>query len=90
MELAWNDGYLLQYFVERGVPVLGVEPAGNVAAGRGEQGVRRMLSSSAWRRRARWRRSDDDLLLGNNVLAHVPDLNDFVGGMEVRLAPRRR
>jgi SAM-dependent methyltransferase len=88
VELASNDGYLLQYFRERGVPVLGIEPAANVAEVALSKGIptlveffgRRIARSLAAERRA-------DLLLGNNVLAHVPDLNDFVGGMKLLLAP---
>ena len=83
VELASNDGYLLQYFVERGIPVLGIEPAANVAAAAVERGrPDARSSSSASRPRASWsptaRRAD--LVVGNNVLAHVPDLNDFVAG----------
>jgi SAM-dependent methyltransferase len=89
VELASNDGYLLQYFVERGVPVLGVEPAANVAEVAVEKGVPTVVEffgvdtagTLAEQQRA-------DLLLGNNVLAHVPDLNDFVGGMKLLLAER--
>ena len=75
-----------------GIPVLGIEPAANVAERRRREGhpdARRVLRRA--RPRARWpseRRAD--LLLGNNVLAHVPDLNDFVAGMKVLLKPRRR
>ncbi|HEX2105056.1 MAG TPA: class I SAM-dependent methyltransferase [Solirubrobacteraceae bacterium] len=89
VELASNDGYLLQYFVERGVPVLGIEPAANVAEVAVQKGVPTLVEffgvqtaeNLAAHRRA-------DLLLGNNVLAHVPDLNDFVGGMKLLLAER--
>jgi SAM-dependent methyltransferase len=89
VELASNDGYLLQYFVERGVPVLGIEPAANVAEVAVAKGVPTLVEffgvqtarSVAGDTRA-------DLLLGNNVLAHVPDLNDFVGGMKIVLAER--
>ena len=80
-----NDGYLLQYFVEKGIPVLGIEPARNVAAAGGrERGPDREPSSSAARRRASsWREGRTaDLIVGNNVLAQVPDVNDFVGGIE--------
>jgi SAM-dependent methyltransferase len=88
VELASNDGYLLQYFVERGVPVLGVEPAANVAEVARQRGVpteveffgKEVAAQLAETRQA-------DLLIGNNVLAHVPDLNDFVGGMQDLLAP---
>jgi SAM-dependent methyltransferase len=87
VELASNDGYLLQYFVERGVPVLGVEPAANVAEVAEEKGIPtvvRFFGRETARELAE--RTRPNLLLGNNVLAHVPDLNDFVGGMKVLLA----
>jgi len=83
-ELASNDGYLLQYFKEAGVPVLGIEPAANVAKVAEEKGVETLVrffgvevgrELAAAGRRA-------DLIAANNVLAHVPDLNDFVGGMK--------
>jgi SAM-dependent methyltransferase len=88
VELASNDGYLLQYFVERGVPVLGVEPAANVAevaSGRGVPTEVAFFGKETGSRLAEKRRAD--LLIGNNVLAHVPDLNDFVAGMKVLLGP---
>jgi SAM-dependent methyltransferase len=88
VELASNDGYLLQYFVQRGVPVLGIEPAGNVAKDAEARGVPTLVEFfgvATATRVAAERRAD--LLLGNNVLAHVPDLNDFVGGMKILLAP---
>jgi SAM-dependent methyltransferase len=87
VELASNDGYLLQYFVERGVPVLGVEPAANVAEVAEEKGIPtvvRFFGRDTARELAE--RTRPNLLLGNNVLAHVPDLNDFVGGMKILLA----
>ena len=88
VELASNDGYLLQYFHERGVPVLGIEPAANVAAVAVEKGIptrveffgEQVATALAPEARA-------DLLVGNNVLAHVPDINDFVAGMKVLLKP---
>ena len=87
VEVASNDGYLLQYFVAQGVSVLGVEPARNVAEVAIERGIpsvveffgRETAQALAGDRRA-------DLLIGNNVLAHVPDLNDFVAGMQLLLA----
>jgi SAM-dependent methyltransferase len=90
VEIASNDGYLLQYFKQRGVPVLGVEPAANVAKVALEQrGVPSRVEffgrGTAQRMVADGIRAD--LLLGNNVLAHVPDINDFVGGMPVLLKP---
>jgi SAM-dependent methyltransferase len=88
VEVASNDGYLLQYFVERGVPVLGIEPAANVAAVAEERGVPTLVrffgTATA---RAVAADGPADLLLGNNVLAHVPDLNDFVAGMKLLLKP---
>jgi SAM-dependent methyltransferase len=88
VELASNDGYLLQYFHQRGIPVLGVEPAANVAEVALENGIPTLVDFFG-RRVARALAADSqaDLLLGNNVLAHVPDLNDFVGGMKILLAP---
>jgi SAM-dependent methyltransferase len=88
IELASNDGYLLQYFVERGVPVLGVEPAANVAEAAQEKGIRTLVKffgMATAREIAAMMQAD--LLIGNNVLAHVPDLNDFVAGMKIVLAP---
>jgi SAM-dependent methyltransferase len=83
VEIASNDGYLLQHFVERGVPVLGIEPAANVAAAAQERGIPTLVEffGSALAASLRAQGTSADLLLGNNVLAHVPDLNDFVAGM---------
>jgi SAM-dependent methyltransferase len=89
VEVASNDGYLLRYFKERQIPVLGVEPAKNVAEAAitagiptrveffGQESARRLVDEGL----------GADLLLGNNVLAHVPDLNDFVAGMAIALKP---
>ena len=89
MEIASNDGYLLQHFVERGVPVLGIEPAANVAQAALERGVPTTVQffGRATAAAIASKHGHPDLLLGNNVLAHVPDLNDFVGGMKILLAP---
>lgn len=87
MEIASNDGYLLQYFVKRKIPCLGIEPTSNTAAAARLKGVEtreeffgvntaKNISDDGWK---------VDLLLGNNVLAHVPDINDFVGGMPLVL-----
>jgi hypothetical protein len=80
VELASNDGYLLQYFVKRGIPSLGIEPAANVAEGGGREGrrhagalLRRELAAEL---AGQGRQAD--LVIGNNVLAQVPDLNSFV------------
>src|SRR6266481_6783990 len=89
VEIASNDGYLLQYFVEKKVPVLGVEPAANVATVAVQKGIPTLVkffnSETARELAAASKRAD--LLLGNNVLAHVPDLNDFVGGIKILLKP---
>jgi SAM-dependent methyltransferase len=89
VEIASNDGYLLQWFVERGVPVLGVEPAANVAAEAVERGIptRVAFFGSATAEELLAEGLAADLLLGNNVLAHVPDLNDFVAGVRILLKP---
>jgi len=87
VELASNDGYLLQYFHERQVPVLGIEPAANVAKVALQKGIPTLVEFfGVETARSLADDSKADLLLGNNVLAHVPDLNDFVGGMKVLLA----
>jgi SAM-dependent methyltransferase len=88
VELASNDGYLLQYFLEKGIPVLGVEPTANtakVAREKGIETVEEFFGVETARRLVN--ESSADLLLGNNVLAHVPDINDFVAGMKVLLKP---
>jgi len=90
MEIASNDGYLLQHFVARGIPVLGIEPAANVAEAAIAKGVPttvRFFGRAAADDLVR-EHGQPDLLLGNNVLAHVPDVNDFVAGMKRLLAPR--
>ncbi|MFO1313572.1 MAG: class I SAM-dependent methyltransferase [Burkholderiales bacterium] len=89
VEIASNDGYLLQHFVAASVPVVGVEPAANVAEIAREKGVRTEVEffGEAAARRLSAAYGQPDLLLGNNVLAHVPDINDFVAGMKVMLRP---
>lgn len=88
VEIASNDGYLLRYFQELGVPVLGVEPAANVARVALQHGVPTLVEffgvECATGLRAE---SAADLIIGNNVLAHVPDVNDFVAGMKLLLKP---
>ncbi|MGE5652207.1 MAG: methyltransferase domain-containing protein, partial [Bacillota bacterium] len=89
IEIASNDGYLLQYFVKAGIPCLGVEPSANTAAAARRIGVA-SCELFFGRDSARLLAEDGgpaDLLLGNNVLAHVPDINDFVGGMPLLLKP---
>jgi 2-polyprenyl-3-methyl-5-hydroxy-6-metoxy-1,4-benzoquinol methylase len=87
VEIASNDGYLLQYFARRGVAVLGVEPAANCARAAEAKGVPSLVKFfNAQTARELAARRKADLLLGNNVLAHVPDLNAFVQGMPLLLA----
>lgn len=90
VEIASNDGYLLQYFVEKKVPVLGIEPAANVAAVAMQKGIPCLVKffGSATARELVASGKQADLLLGNNVLAHVPDINDFVSGMKILLKPQ--
>jgi 2-polyprenyl-3-methyl-5-hydroxy-6-metoxy-1,4-benzoquinol methylase len=89
IELASNDGYLLQYFVRAGVPVLGIEPAANVAEAARRRDVPTLAevfgTTLAEQLVAEGKRAD--LIIGNNVLAQAPDLNDFVAGMKLLLAP---
>jgi 2-polyprenyl-3-methyl-5-hydroxy-6-metoxy-1,4-benzoquinol methylase len=87
IEIASNDGYLLQYFQAKNIPVLGIEPAGNVAAVAESKGINSLVEffSVATAQKLVGQDIQADLLLGNNVLAHVPDLNDFVAGMKIIL-----
>jgi SAM-dependent methyltransferase len=88
VEIASNDGYLLRHFKERGVPVLGVEPAANVARAAEEAGIptRNEFFTQELARALAAEGARADLLVGNNVLAHVPALNDFVAGIATALA----
>ncbi len=90
VEIASNDGYLLRNFVERGIPALGIEPAANVAEVAVARGVptRVRFFGEAAARELVAEGIRADLLIGNNVLAHVPALNDFVEGMKILLEPR--
>jgi SAM-dependent methyltransferase len=89
IEVASNDGYMLQYFVEAGIPVLGIDPAANVATAAQARGVPTEVAffgaKTAARLRARGEQAD--LLAAKNVLAHVPDINDFVKGVTALLNP---
>jgi hypothetical protein len=89
VEVASNDGYLLQYFVEKQIPVLGIEPAVNVAQAAIEKGIptRTEFFGSAFADRLVREAGPADLIVGNNVLAQVPDLNDFVEGLKILLKP---
>jgi SAM-dependent methyltransferase len=91
VEVGSNDGYLLQYFVERGIPCLGVDPAANCAKAAWE--LRRVPTDVAFFGSATAARLRDlgggaDLIVANNVLAHVPDINDFVAGFKILLDER--
>jgi SAM-dependent methyltransferase len=90
VEVASNDGYLLQYFLPRGIPVLGIEPAANVARTAVEKGVptRVEFFGEAAARRLLAEGFDADLIIGNNVLAQVPDLRDFMKGLKALLKPQ--
>jgi SAM-dependent methyltransferase len=89
VEIACNDGYLLQHFAPLGVPVLGIEPAGTAAKLAREKGIPVHIgffgTKLARELAAEERRAD--LVVGNNVLAHVPDINDFVAGIQSLLKP---
>jgi len=89
MEVASNDGYLLQYFIARGIPALGIEPAANVAEVAVRKGVptRVAFFGRSMARQLVAEGLQPDLLVGNNVLAQVPDLADFVDGMKILLRP---
>jgi 2-polyprenyl-3-methyl-5-hydroxy-6-metoxy-1,4-benzoquinol methylase len=89
IEVGSNDGYLLQYFHERNVPVLGIEPAKNVAQVAIAKGVPTLAEffGAEMARRLAAEGRQADLLLGNNVMAQVPDLNDFVSGLRILLKP---
>ncbi|MEJ7679543.1 MAG: methyltransferase domain-containing protein [Segetibacter sp.] len=84
IEVASNDGYLLQYFKEKSIPVLGIEPSANTAEVAIEKGIDTLIEffGTTLARKLRSHNVKADLLLGNNVLAHVPDINDFVSGMK--------
>ena len=89
VEIASNDGYLLQYFQEKGIPSLGIEPAANIAKVAREKGIdtRVEFFSRALADQLVTEGKQADLILGNNVFAHVPDVNDFVAGIERLLKP---
>jgi SAM-dependent methyltransferase len=90
VEVASNDGYLLQYFVRNQVPVLGIEPAANVAKVAVEKGVPTLARFFGTTLAATFASKGNlaDLVIGNNVLAQVPDLNDFVEGLRILLKPQ--
>ena len=90
VEIASNDGYLLQYFAKKGIPVLGIEPAANVAKAALEKNIPTVVKffGTKTARDLVIEKGKADLLIGNNVLAQVPALNDFVEGMKILLKPK--
>lgn len=87
VEIASNDGYLLQYFKQKNIPVLGIEPTENtakVARDKGIESIHNFFGTNLAKELSA-KNLKADLLLGNNVLAHVPDILDFVGGMKIAL-----
>ena len=89
IEIASNDGYLLQYFAARQIPVLGIEPSKNVAVAAEAKGIPTKVAffGEATAKRLAGEGRSADLLAAKNVLAHVPDINDFVAGIPIMLKP---
>lgn len=89
VEIASNDGYLLQYFKEKNIPILGIEPAMNVAKVAIDSGIPTITKffGVVTAKTLIDNNKNGDLIIANNVLAHVPDLNDFVEGMKILLSP---
>jgi hypothetical protein len=89
VEIASNDGYLLQYSIKRGISCLGIEPCESVALAAREKGIETRIEffGRAYANQLRGEGWSGDLITANNVLAHVPDINDFVGGVKILLAP---
>ena len=90
VEIGSNDGYLLNYFFRAGIPVLGIEPAYNVAAvaqSKGLNTITRFFNKALAKELVK-DGLQADLLVGNNVLAHIPDINDFVAGLKILLKPK--
>ncbi len=89
VEIASNDGYLLQYFVQKDIPVLGIEPAKNVAVEAEKKGIKTITEffGTGLAEKLVSKKMQADLLIANNVIAHVPNINDFVKGMKKLLKP---
>ncbi len=87
MEIASNDGYLLQYFLKKQIPCLGIEPSANTAKGARGKGIETLeeFFGAEFAAGLAQKREKADLIIGNNVLAHVPDINDFVSGLKIAL-----
>ena len=92
LEIASNDGYLLQYFTRHGVPCFGIDPAANVADAARKKGIETIVGFFGREMAAKLAAAGRcaDLILGNNVLAHCPDINDFVAGLAAALKGRGR
>ena len=89
IEIASNDAYLLQYFLEKQIPCLGIEPSANTAQAAREKGIETLdeFFDANLAERLVQEGKKADLIIGNNVLAHVPDINDFVKGLKIALNP---
>ncbi len=89
VEIASNDGYLLQYFKEKQIPCLGIEPSANTAQVAREKGVDTLEAffGADLAEKLSQKGKKADLIIGNNILAHVPDINDFVKGLKLSLKP---
>ena len=85
-EIASNDGYLLQYFVQKNIPCLGIEPTTNTTLEAEKKGVKSLVTF--FNSELAYTIQESDLIIGNNVLAHVPDINDFVKGLKIALKPK--
>ncbi|SHE33745.1 Methyltransferase domain-containing protein [Fodinibius roseus] len=87
VEIASNDGYLLQYFKKEGIPILGVEPSDNVAKVSIEKGIptEQLFFGKETASELQKKYKSADLILGNNILAHVPEINDFIEGLDMLL-----
>ena len=89
IEVASNDGYLLRHLIELGIPVLGIEPARNIAAAAEAAGIPTLAEflTTGLAREIVTRDGTADVVVANNVFAHVPDLNDFTAALRILLAP---
>jgi 2-polyprenyl-3-methyl-5-hydroxy-6-metoxy-1,4-benzoquinol methylase len=89
IEIASNDGYLLQYFLEKQISCLGIEPSANTAQAAREKGIETLeeFFGANLAERLAQEGKKADLIIGNNILAHVPDINDFVKGLKIALNP---
>jgi len=89
IEIASNDGYLLQFFLKKNIPVLGIEPAKNVAQSAIKKGIPTIVKffGQDTAKSIIKNNKKGDLIIGNNVLAHIPDLNDFIKGLKILLKP---